>query len=221
MTLLKGRSKGQTMSEITKVHIGCGPSARLEGWWNTDLRPFEGIDQALDAVKPWPWRNCLTHVYAEHFLEHLGIDQAIAFLTHAGDALREGGRLRLSTPNLTWVMATHYTLGSAVDHQTRRMQTLRINRAFHGWGHQFLWSEDMLVGLMASMGYQHVETFAYGESRDPALQAIERHGGYLIDNGLSNVIIVEAVRGSRPIALDEGMKALIDREFLSHVQAGH
>jgi hypothetical protein len=155
------------------------------------------------------------------FSQHLRIDDAIAFLTHAGNALRKGGRLRLSTPNLTWVLATHYAIGSEVDVETRRLQTLKINRAFYGWGHQFLWSEDLLRGLMESMGYEGVESFAYGESRDPALQALERHGSYLVTDGCPSVIIVEAVRGTRPIALEPSMKAWIDREFLSHVQQGH
>jgi predicted SAM-dependent methyltransferase len=209
------------MSEIKKVHVGCGPHALLPGWWNTDLREFPAIDQAMDATEPWPWRGELTHVYAEHFLEHLKMEQAFAFLTHAGNALAPGGRLRLSTPNLSWVMATHYPTGPDVDVEARLNGTLVINRAFHGWGHRFLWSEELLTGLLASMGYEDVETFGYGESDDPVLQSIERHGRFSISDGHPSVIIVEAVRGAREIAPEQGIEAWIDDEFVSHVNAGH
>jgi predicted SAM-dependent methyltransferase len=209
------------MTEIKKVHVGCGPHALLEGWWNTDLRDFTGIDQAMDATVAWPWRDQLTHVYAEHFLEHLKIDQAFAFLTHAGNALARGGRLRLSTPNLTWVMASHYPTGPDVEIETRLKDTLVINRAFHGWGHQFLWSEELLTGLLTSMGYHDVETFTYGESNDPVLHSIERHGGFSVNQGHPSVIIVEAVRGDCEIALEQGIESWIEHEFLAHVNAGH
>ena len=60
----------------TKVHVGCGPKVHLNGWCNTDVRPFPGVDRVLDATEPWPF-DSLTHVYGEHFLEHLEIDKAI------------------------------------------------------------------------------------------------------------------------------------------------
>jgi predicted SAM-dependent methyltransferase len=208
-----------TVTEISKVHVGCGPKALLPGWWNTDLRPFDGIDEALDATQPWPWDG-LTHVYAEHFIEHLEIDQAFAFLTHAGNSLAPGGRIRLSTPNLAWVMLTHFAQQPA-DFEQRLSDTLKTNRAFHGWGHRFLWSEEMLVALLTTMGYENVETFAYGESNDPELRGIERHGGYSVVEGQPSVIIVEAVRGAAPIGVPEGIAGWVDHEFLRHVRAGH
>jgi predicted SAM-dependent methyltransferase len=208
------------MPEITKVHVGCGPKAHISGWWNTDLRPFPGIDQAMDATAPWPWRDQLTHVYAEHFLEHLTIDQAFAFLTNAGSALQEGGRMRLSTPNLSWVMC-HYELGADADPEVRLRETLAMNRAFHGWGHQFLWSEEMLTGLLESMGYEDVLTYEYGKSDDPALREIERHPGYWFAQGHPSVVIVEAVRGRREIGMDPAIEQWIEHEFGRHVKYGH
>lgn len=84
---------------VRRVHVGCGPDALIPGWHNTDLRPFPGIDSAMDATAPWPFSG-LTHVFGEHFIEHLAVDQALDFLVHAGNALAPGGRIRLSTPSL-------------------------------------------------------------------------------------------------------------------------
>ena len=47
-------------------------------------------------------------IYAEHFLEHLALDDGLAFLAECRRVLRPDGILRLSTPNLDWVLLTHY-----------------------------------------------------------------------------------------------------------------
>jgi predicted SAM-dependent methyltransferase len=204
---------------VRKVHVGCGPHALLDGWCNSDLRPFNGVDHVMDATRPWPWTG-LTHVFGEHFIEHLEIDKAIDFLVHAGASLATGGRIRLSTPNLAWVIRTHFALGE-VDTDRRLEDTLKTNRAFHGWGHRFLWSTEMLAGVMASIGYDEVELFGYRESGDPELANLERHGGYSVTDGLPSVVIVEGVRGAQPVARNEAIDAWIEHEFLRHVRGGH
>jgi predicted SAM-dependent methyltransferase len=205
--------------EWTKVQVGCGPKALLDGWCNTDIRAFKGIDQVMDATEPWPFTG-LTHVFGEHFLEHLEIDKAIDFLVHAGNSLAPGGRIRLSTPNLAWVIRTHFDLGP-VDEEQRLSDTLRTNRAFHGWGHRFLWTTEMLTGILASLGFEAVETYGYGESRDREFAGLERHGGYSVVDGLPSVVIVEAVRGGAPIERNPAIDEWINHEFLRHVRGGH
>lgn len=204
---------------IRKVHVGCGPHALLDGWCNSDLRAFKGVDHVMDATQPWPFRD-LTHVFGEHFIEHLDVDKAIDFLVHAGGSLAPGGRIRLSTPNLAWVVRTHFSLEPAGE-EKRLKETLDLNRAFHGWGHRFLWSEEMLTGVMAMVGYEEVELFAYGDSHDPELVGLERHGGYSVVDGHPSVIVVEAVRGGQPIERNPHIDAWIEHEFLRHVRGGH
>jgi predicted SAM-dependent methyltransferase len=203
---------------VRKLHVGCGPHALLEGWCNTDLRAFKGVDHVMDATQPWPFSG-LTHVFGEHFIEHLELDKAIDFLVHAGTSLARSGRIRLSTPNLAWVMAAHPTHGDDVDE--RIQNTLKLNRGFYGWGHRFLWTAEMLTGVMASVGYEDVELYDYGQSRDPELAGLERHGNFSVEDGLPSVIIVEGVRGAAPIAHDRSIQAWIDHEFLRHVRSGH
>jgi hypothetical protein len=174
----------------------------------------------MDATEPWPWTG-LTHVFGEHFIEHLEIDKAIDFLVHAGASLAPGGRIRLSTPNLAWVMRTHFTFGDGVDAERRLADTIKLNRGFYGWGHRFLWTEEMLCGVMASVGYEDVVLREYGHSEDPELHGLERHGNFSVADGLASVIIVEGARGERPIAHDEQIAAWIDHDFLRHVRGGH
>jgi predicted SAM-dependent methyltransferase len=208
------------LQTVRRVHVGCGPHAQLEGWCNSDVRPFKGVDHVMDATEPWPFSG-LTHVFGEHFLEHLDIDKAIDFLVHAGTSLAPGGRIRLSTPNLAWVMAAHLTHGEAADVDERIENTLAVNRGFYGWGHRFLWTAEMLTGVMASLGYEQVELYDYGHSRDPQLTGLERHGNHSVRDGLPSVIIAEGVRGATPIAHNPSIQAWIDHEFLRHVRSGH
>jgi hypothetical protein len=206
-------------SGIKKVHVGCGPHAILSDWWNVDIRKFSGIDEAIDATQPWPYTD-LRYVYAEHFLEHLTIEQALLFLTHAGNSLRMGGVIRLSTPNLEWVIHTHFQTGK-VDLNKRLMDTLRTNRAFHGWGHQFLYSQEMLEHLLFQLGYANIKFCNYGQSDHPDLTNIEKHGGFSVAGGFPSVIIVEAARGDHKFSTPDSLMAFLRENYLKQVASGH
>jgi predicted SAM-dependent methyltransferase len=204
---------------IKRVHVGCGPHGRMESWWNVDIRGFSGIDQLLDATLPWPYHD-VDYIFGEHFIEHLTIDRAIDFLTHAGDALKTGGRLRLSTPNLEWVLRTHYP--ASVEKQEEHVSAaLMMNRAFYGWGHRFLYSREMLRFVLTEVGFENVAFFSYGESADPNLRHLERHGDFDVCDGHPSVIIAEAEKGSRLIRPTPRLMSLLDEQFLRHVASGH
>lgn len=209
------------MSPPERVNVGCGPKLQLPGWWNTDIREFDGIDQVMDAAAPWPFApRSLSYVYGEHFLEHLDVLDALRFLRFAGESLRIGGRLRLSTPNLEWVIATHFRLDSTPDEQRWR-DTISTNRAFYGWGHRFLWSRELLEFVVLRAGYASVAFPAYGESTDPELRSLEQHGGYSIAAGRPSVIIVEATRQSARMGVDSEITDWLQHDFGRHVSAGH
>src|SRR5687767_11395566 len=142
---------------IKRVQVGCGPTYLMPAWWNVDIQSYPGIDQVMDVSRPWPWKDALEYVYGEHFLEHLTISQAVNFLVEAGKALQIDGRIRLSTPSLEWVIKTHFSFSSG---EECIGQTWAINRAFKGWGHQFLYSKEMLIRLLSGVGFRNLEFFA-------------------------------------------------------------
>ena len=88
------------------LHIGSG-LAHLDGWLNVDLRSLPGVDIAMDVTRRFPFDG-VDSIYAEHFIEHLAVDEALEFLENSWRALAPGGKIRLSTPNLEWVWLTHY-----------------------------------------------------------------------------------------------------------------
>lgn len=198
------------VKEINRVQVGCGPHNLLEDWWNVDIRGFPGIDAVMDATAPWPYLG-LDYVFGEHFLEHLPLAGGLKFLEHAGNSLKPDGILRLSTPNLKYVLYNHALLGEQPPEEVVD-NTLLINRGFHGWGHRFLYTREVLEHMLAGMGFRQVSFFSYGESETPALRNLERHGKYRVRGGYPSVIVAEATRGEAQIRPSEEVLGLVKRE---------
>ncbi|HEY3203426.1 MAG TPA: hypothetical protein VGL03_07160 [Thermoanaerobaculia bacterium] len=173
----------------TRLHIGCGQQS-IPGWVNIDSRGLPGVDQVLDVRRGLPFDG-VAAIYAEHFLEHLSLDDGLAFLRECRRALQPDGILRLSTPNLDWVLITHYR-GCGIAEEEARLDCVRLNRAFHGWGHQFLYNRPMLVSAARSAGFARVALQRYGESLVPELEGLERHETWEDTPEFPHVLIVEA-----------------------------
>ena len=190
-----------------KLHIGCGLQAR-EGWTNVDIESNPGVDLILDVRHGLPFRDA-THIYAEHFLEHLSYDDGIAFLKECRRVLRPDGVLRLSTPNLEWVWMTQYHQNGTV------ADCFAINKAFRGWGHQFLYNLDALSITLRAVGFADIQPCRYGESSDPALRNLEQHAADIDTTSLPHVVIVEArgIADRDRAALD---KLLDDYDWAMH-----
>ncbi len=172
-----------------RLHIGCGQQS-IPGWINIDNQGLPGVDQVLDVRQGLPFRG-VASVYAEHFLEHLSLDEGLTFLRECRRVLSPDGTLRLSTPNLDWVLLTHYH-GREVSEEDARLDCMRLNRAFHGWGHQFLYNQAMLASALHSAGFARIVSCRYGESAMTELSGLERHETWEDTPDLPHVLIVEA-----------------------------
>jgi predicted SAM-dependent methyltransferase len=167
-----------------QLHLGSGPVA-LPGWINIDNLPYPGVDMVWDLALGIPFRDA-KYIFAEHFIEHLSLAHAEQFARNCRAALRDDGILRLSTPNLDWVWRTSYDSGDAL------RDCFVANRAFHGWGHQFLYNFPVLENLLHDAGFETVRRFGYGQSDTPALAGIERHETYADSPECPHMVIVEA-----------------------------
>jgi predicted SAM-dependent methyltransferase len=173
-----------------RLHVGCGQEA-LPGWINIDNKALPGVDRVLDVTQGLPFEG-VSAIYAEHFVEHLSLDHGLAFLRECRRVLRDDGILRLSTPNLDWVYLTHYRCGSWTDDEQPLADCLQLNRAFHGWGHRFLYNRVMLEAALRAAGFETVRFERYGESGVAGLQGLERHETWEDTPELPHVIIAEA-----------------------------
>jgi predicted SAM-dependent methyltransferase len=200
------------LRHLRTVHVGCG-LVHLDGWINVDLQKLPEGDVAFDVTRRFPFRD-LTHVYAEHFLEHLRAADALEFLVAVRRALAPQGRLRLSTPNLDWVLTHVYRARvPGEDADARVARALAVNRAFYGWGHRFLWNRETLTAALAAAGFTDARWCRYGESDEPAFAGLERHETGPDEESLPHVLIVEAMAGdpTAPGALRD-LAARIERE---------
>lgn len=192
-----------------RLHLGCG-STHLEGWINIDIRPHPGVDRVLDVRQGLPFAD-VAYIFAEHFIEHLPFDAATALLRECRRVLRDDGVLRLSTPNLDWVWASHYK--KVMTQEEAVLACFAINRAFRGWGHQFLYNETTLRSLLLDAGFGTVVRRDYGESEHEALRGIERHEWQPPFDGFSHILIVEASgRGGTAPEYLEGPREMFVRD---------
>lgn len=185
-----------------RLHLGCG-QAPIPGWLNVDVQALPGVDRVLDVRDGLPFEN-VASIFGEHFLEHLELEEGLACLAECRRVLADDGVLRLSTPNLDWVFATHYRMGQWTGEGEAIADCFGLNRAFHGWGHRFLYNRPMLFAALRAAGFSRLTLHAYGESDRPELAGLERHERSGDSPELSHVLIVQASgRGARtPIDRD-------------------
>jgi hypothetical protein len=198
------------------LHAGCGV-ARLDGWIHVDRQVFSGIDFLADLSRGLPVTEA-DAVFAEHFLEHLDPLDALVFLSSCADVLRRrAGWLRLSTPNLDWVLAEHYR--PTENRRDRAAMAVTLNRAFRGWGHRFLWNDPALRMALDAAGFGEVRSARYGESPLPIFKGIERHETYRDLDDLRHVLIFEARAGApNPERFDE-VRSYLEQEFANHLES--
>lgn len=167
-----------------RLHIGCGPEI-FPGWVNIDLEPYPGVDVVHDVTEGLPFED-VRYIYAEHFVEHLTYDDGLRFFRECRAALREDGVLRISTPNLDWVQKTQYAAADPI------VNCFAMNKAFRGWGHQFLYNPQTLEATLHAAGFDRIDWKRYGHSDDPVLTGLERHEQSPDFPGAPHVIVVEA-----------------------------
>ena len=205
------------MSEMTgqekpnRLHIGCGQVA-LPDWINIDNMPYPGVDRVLDVTLGLPFQD-VQYVFAEHFIEHLSYDDGINFLRECRRVLRPDGILRLSTPNLDWVMITHYHIGQWENDEQALHDCFATNRAFRGWGHQFLYNMQTLTATLRKAGFATVERCSYGGSNHEVLRGMEKHETWQDTPEFPHVLVIEA---SGVVAVEDDT---LEREIGEYRQA--
>jgi predicted SAM-dependent methyltransferase len=202
----KRRVRYDSSRAPARLHIGCGQQA-IPGWINIDNQGLPGVDQVLDVRKGLPFAE-VAAIYAEHFLEHLALEDGLAFLAECRRVLKPDGVLRLSTPNLEWVLTTHYRWRD-VTPENRLDDCMKLNRAFQGWGHRFLYNRETLEAAVRAAGFARGSFFKYGESDNAELRGLERHETWDDVPDLPHVLVVEASGAAKP----EPIPAPLLREF--------
>lgn len=179
------------MNEIsTKLHLGCG-SIILSGWINVDLdSPL--ADRLLNLTEPLPFGNSsISHIYNEHFIEHITRDQAVSFLKECHRVLSPEGAIRITTPNLRFLTSA-YLAGDRNEwgHLWQPNSRCQImNEGMRSWGHQFIYDAEELCRIIGEAGFKLISFQAFHQSTDPIFSGLE-------SRDFHNELIVEARKSS-------------------------
>ena len=170
-----------------KLHVGCG-GYYIEGWLNADIDLRRKVDIFLDARRPLPFEDDRFHlVFAEHLIEHITFAEARRFCSELRRVLRPGGVVRLSTPDLRFLLGYYEDASAEAEQYTEyhsreflrtdlRSKALVVSNFFYDFGHRVIYDWELLEGLLREAGFHQIERRRAGESPHAELKGIERHG---------------------------------------------
>lgn len=196
-----------------KLHLGCG-SVTFPGWVNIDLDSPEA-DLLLDLTEPLPFADSsVSHMFNEHFIEHVTREQAVAFLKECYRVLTPQGVIRITTPNLRFL--THcYFLDSTNEWGELWQPNSRcqmMNEGMRSWGHQFVYDAEELARVITEAGFKSITFQTYRQSGDKNLSGLE-------SRPFHNELIVEA-RKSSAVEVTIDFSAANDNESAWAEQSG-
>lgn len=193
---------------VRKLQIGCQANP-LEGWLNVDIYPLENTIAYMDATKPFCLENeSVDFVFSEHMIEHISFESADFMLSECHRVLKRGGGIRLSTPDLSFLVRFYSNPTEEAHERYRRfneryfpdrsvplLPSMVVNNFFRDWGHQFIHDRSSLTFLLEKSGFRDIVFKEVGKSNVEAFNNLEKHGVEITDefNRLES-LVVEATK---------------------------
>lgn len=197
LTRLLGGTRQQLRAQVARariggtrrLHLACGGNL-MDGWANIDLEGPARVIK-LDLTAPLPvGSDTMDRIYSEHFIEHIERSAAERLLAECHRALRPGGVLRISTPDLRFITEQYRSgrLDEWHDVNWHPDSPCRLlNDSMRLWGHHFLYDEAELRAVFARAGFSEVATRGWRQSPHADLAGLECRPWH-------HELIVEAVK---------------------------
>ncbi len=189
-----------------KLHLGCGEN-NFSGWVNIDL-DSPTADRLLDLTQSLPFEDSsVSHIFNEHFIEHVTREQAVAFLKECYRVLSSQGAIRISTPNLRYLVHCYFfdnknEWGNLWQPSTKCQM---MNEGMRSWGHQFVYDAEELTRVLGEAGFKSIAFQVYRQSADEVFTGLECRPFH-------NELIVEACKSSAIDDVDIDFSAVAANE---------
>jgi predicted SAM-dependent methyltransferase len=199
---------------VRKLHLGCGGNY-METWLNCDLIPDNDNIVLLDAGKVFPLPSLsFDYIFSEHLFEHLTFVQQLNFLKESFRILKPGGKIRIATPDfdflaqltenkksefqneyLKWNFQTFLKYIPAQLMDSANINVYVINNYFRDWGHQLIHNKSSIKNLIEYCGFCQLFFESVGQSSDPVLANLEKHGAMITEPyNKYETMVVEAIK---------------------------
>jgi predicted SAM-dependent methyltransferase len=151
-------------------------------------------------------------------IEHITFAEGLNMLSECYRILKPGGKIRLSTPNLSFLIELHQPDKStlqkdyikwATDLHVKKWvkdafvretitydSTFVINTFFRRWGHQFIYDKKLLCSVLEKVGFIKITRCALNESEDEELRGLANESR--MPDGFLNLETI-TVEGTKPI----------------------
>lgn len=190
--------------------LHCGSALRLfPGCVNTDWMHLEARDETestpgrlacvdghlyyleFDSRQPYPFEDAsFEWAHAEHFIEHLELEETIGWLAEVKRILKPGGHVRVTTPDLRRYIEGYIDgeNGFFAEHRARLSRLRRfgesgvpdrpawmVNQTFYLWGHKWIFDFDEIRFAAERAGFDpaHVVERAFNEGRVPEVTEMD------------------------------------------------
>ena len=168
------------------LHIGCGGNI-IDGWLNSDFSPTSDKVLHLDATSTFPFENnTFDTIFSEHVIEHFTYFTGLAMLRECHRILKNNGTIRISTPDLQFLMdlyrddksdlQTEYIKWSTdyfIKGAPHPEDTFVINNFVRAWGHLFIYDKKTLRSSLARAGFTDIVRCELNKSKHSVLCNIE------------------------------------------------
>lgn len=199
-------------NSIKKLQLGCGPNV-LEGWLSTDINPIpkKGI-LYIDVTKAINFNdNTFNYVFHEHLIEHLRYGQGVKLIQECWRILKPGGKLRVATPDLSFIMHfynqekselqtkyLHWVIDTFMADVNIYLDTFVINNLFYNFDHKFIYDSKLLRHIFEKSGFINIKQYKARESDDLNFRNIDQHG-VLVGSQEFNDLETMVLEGTKPM----------------------
>jgi predicted SAM-dependent methyltransferase len=173
-------------SEVRKLHLGCGWNL-LPDWLNMDYLPRCRGALYLDVRRPFYFVDeTFDYIFSEHMIEHMSYHDGLNMLTECHRILKKGGKVRISTPDLAFLVKLYCANKSSLQREyiawsnstflkdaPEDNEVFLINNFVRDWGHTFIYDENTLKTAMTRTGFTDITKCGLQESKDDALCNLE------------------------------------------------